>query len=262
MGIFDIFTGDPAQDAAADNSRRLDELKAEGMGYLNKGRTGALDALMKAGQFYAPIAQKYGAGTNLYLDSLGVNGAQGNERATGAFQAGPGFQFAQDNALNALDRRYASRGMLASGNNSIDTLKAAIGYGNQEYGNWQNRLAGLIQPELAGVAGQATNTAAQAPVWTNDANQRVALASGVTSGLNSQATQSANAEMAGSGNLWNLIMSGAKLAAGGLGGGFGGAGGIGSLLGGGGSAINAGVTGGGYMGLGGQVYPGPGYYNG
>lgn len=225
MGIFDMFTGDSAQDAAAQNTQRLEDYKAEGMGYLNKGRTGALDALMKMGALYKPIADKYGAGTNLYLDSLGINGPQGNQRATESFQAGPGFQFAQDNALNALDRRYASRGMLASGNNTLDTLKTAMGMGNQEYGNWQNRLQGLIAPELTGVSGQAAAQGAQAPVWTNDAAQRVALAGNVTGGINSQNTQAANAEMMGSSNLWNMLLNVGKLGTGMLGGMGGGGGG-------------------------------------
>jgi len=230
MGFLDIFTGQPGIDAAQQNTQRLEDYKAEGMGYLNRGKTGALDALMRMGEIYKPISDKYGAGTNLYLDSLGVNGPQGNQRAQGAFQTGPGFQFAQDNALNALDRRAASHGLLGSGNNNIDTLRTAMGYGNQEYGNWQNRLQGLIQPELFGVQGQATAQGAQAPVWMNDANQRVALAGGVTSGINNQATQGANAEMAGSGNIWNFLLNAGKLGVGAAGGGFGG--GIGSFLGG------------------------------
>lgn len=223
MSIFDVFTGGSAKDAAAANSARLDQLKTEGMGYLNTGKKGALGAIDTAKGYFSPLtdlATKYGKGTDLYLNSLGVNGPQGNEAAVNAFQAGPGFNFALNTGLDALDRRAASRGMLASGNTNLDTLGFANGLANQEYGNWQNRLAGLPTLQATGMAstGLAGLEAGKAPVYTNDAAQRVALASGVTGGLNSQATQAANAEMAGSGNLWNFGLNLAKLGTGFLGG--------------------------------------------
>lgn len=243
MSWLDVFTGESAKDAAAENSLRLDQLKAEGMGYLDTGKSGALSALNAAKKLYAPISRKYGAGTDLYLDSLGVNGPQGNANAVDAFQAGPGFDFALNTGLDALDRRAASRGMLASGNDTIDTLGYANGLANQEYNNWQTKLAGLIQPELTGVTGQATAQMAKAPVYVNDANARVGLASGVTNGLNSQTTQAANAELAGSGNLWNLGLNLAKLGVGA----FGGLGGT-SMLGGAQGGLSQSAMGGGYGG--------------
>lgn len=223
MGIFDIFTGDSAKDAAQENQARLNALKTEGLGYLDAGKTGALGALDATKGIYAPLAAKYGAGTDLYLDSLGVNGADGNARATSAFQAGPGYNFAVNQSLDALDRRASSRGMLASGNTSLDTLSTVNGLANQEFGNWRNGLAGLVSPEFAATGGMAGAEMAKAPVYINDANSRVGLASGVTNGLNSQTTQAANAEMQGSGNLWNFGLNLAKLgvsaATGGIGGG-------------------------------------------
>jgi hypothetical protein len=51
-----------------------------------------------------------------------------------------------------------------------------------------------------------------APVYTNDANQRVGLASNVTSGINSANTQEANAKMQASGNVFNGLMSLGSLA--------------------------------------------------
>jgi hypothetical protein len=223
MGIFDIFTGDSAKEAAAENQARLNALKAEGMGYLDAGKKGALDSLDAAVGYYTPLTQKYGAGTDLYLDALGVRGAEGNARAVDAFRTSPGYDFRVNQALDALDRRAASRGMLASGNTTLDTLGTVHGLADQEYDQWLAGLSGLISPELAATGGAANYTAAKAPVYTNDAAQRVALAGGVTSGLNSQTTQAANAEMAGSGNLWNLGLNLAKLgvsaATGGMGGG-------------------------------------------
>jgi hypothetical protein len=221
MGIFDSFTGKPAKEAAKANSERLATLEARGMGWLDAGKTGALSSYDAAAAAYDPLkalGAKYGGGTDLYLDSLGVNGAEGNARAVGSFQTGPGYNFAVDQSLDALDRRAASRGMLGSGNTSIDTMSTVNGLANQEYGNWQNRLAGLIAPELSATGGAATGVAGanagKGAVYMNDANARVNLATGVTTGQNSQATQAANAQMQGNANMWGAGMNLASMAMG------------------------------------------------
>lgn len=224
MGLFDSLTGKPAKEATAQNLARLGALQNNGLGALDTGRTGALDALSGSGANWQGLQDKYGAGTNLYLDSLGVNGAEGNTRAASSFQAGPGYDWNVDQSLEALDRRAASRGMLASGNNTIDTLGTVHGLANQEYGNWQNRLAGLISPEMQAAGGVATNAANTAGVWQNDANARVGLMSNVANGQNNAQTQGANAQMQGSANALNLGLNALKLGTGFLGGG-----GLGSL---------------------------------
>lgn len=218
MSILDIFTGDSAKDAAAANQARLGALKTEGLGYLDAGKTGALGALDTAGGKFSDIASKYGGGTSLYLDSLGVNGADGNSRATDAFKAGPGYDWRVSQALDQTNRAAAATGSLAGGNTLAALSDRAGNMANQEYGSWQDRLAGLISPELAGVTGGAGIDTAKAGVYTNDANSRVNLASGVANGINNQETQAANAEMAGSGNLWGLGLNLAKLGTGFLGG--------------------------------------------
>src|SRR5690606_5334502 len=108
--------------------------------------------------------------------------------ALSAFQgSNPGFQFQLDTGLDALDRRAASRGMLGSGNTNLDTLGYATGLANQSYQNWLSGLSGLTtlgaNQTNVGAAGQAAGYGAMAPVYTNDANQRVGLASNVTSGI-------------------------------------------------------------------------------
>jgi hypothetical protein len=238
MGIFDIFTGAPAKDAAAKNSAALAANKAEGTGILNTGQTNSLASLDKAGGYYAPLSQKYGQGTNLYLDSLGVNGPEGNTRATGAFQAGPGYQYQVQQALDQTNRAAAATGGLQGGNTLAALSDRAGNMANQEYGNWQTRLGGLINPELAATTGQASAEVGKVPVYQGTANSLVGLGTNTTNGINSQTTQAANAQMAGSANLWNLGLQGATaLASGGGTGLLGGGGGkgLGSLFMGGGS---------------------------
>lgn len=219
MSFFgDIFGGEAAKDAAAANKKRLDQLKTEGLGYLDTGRQGALGALGSAEKAFNPVtglAQKYNAAGDLYLGALGVNGPEGTQAAVDAFQSSPGYDFAVNQSLDALDRRAASRGLLGSGNNSLDTLNVVHGLADQDYSDYLNRLSGLTslgaQTTTAGAQGIATARAAKAPIYTNDANQRVALAGGITRGINDQETQAANAETAGAGNVLNFGMNLAKL---------------------------------------------------
>ncbi len=225
MGLFDIFTGDAAEEAAAENTKRLNKLKTEGLGYLDSGKSGALGALDTAAGSFAPVSAlgtKYNAAGDMYLNSLGLNGAAGNDAATAAFRSSPGYDFNVNQSLDALDRRAASRGLLGSGNNSLDTLNVVHGLADQDYQNYLTRLAGLTslgaQETNVGAAGTATAQAAKAPIFTNDANQRVALASGITNGVNQQATQAANAETAASGNIFGFGLNLAKLGTGLLGG--------------------------------------------
>jgi hypothetical protein len=173
----------------ADNYGLYGDLRNSGNAILDRGRADSLAALKDVSAAYDPVtalATKYGAGTNLYLDSLGVNGAEGNARAQGAFNAGPGYAFTRDQGIDALNRRRAAAGMLSSGNADIDALTFGTGLANQTYGSWQDRLAGLINPELSaatsaagGRAGAASNIA---NVIGQDTAARLGLAQGVTAG--------------------------------------------------------------------------------
>lgn len=239
MGIFDIFTGDSAKEAAEENQRRLQQNQATGTATLQGGQTGALGALSTASGYYKPLADKYGAATTLGLDALGVNGTAGNSRAVGAFQAGPGYQYAVDQSLDGINRKAAATGVLAGGNTLAALSDRAGNMANQEYGSWVDRLNGYVSPEMAATTGMAGAEAAKAPVYTGTANSIANLGTNTTTGLNDQTTQAANAEMQGSKNLWGLGLGAATaLASGGtslLGGG--GLGGLGGMFGGGGQTM-------------------------
>lgn len=244
MGIFDIFTGESAREAAEANQARLTASKGAGMGYLDAGKTGALGALDASAGMYQPLTSKYGKATTLGLDALGVNGPEGNTRAVDAFQAGPGYQYAVDQSLEGVSRKANSLGMGMGGNTLAALSDRAGNMANQEYQNWVNSLNGYVSPELAATSGMAGATAAKAPVYMQDAGARVGLETGTTQGINSQETQAANAEMQGSGNLWGLGLNLAKMGVSAATGGFGGT----SMLGGGGGTA-------GVMNYGGQSWP-------
>jgi hypothetical protein len=240
MGLFDVFTGDPAKKAAAENKKLLQENLATGTKELKEGRAGAIGALDTSAGLYGDLASKYGGATSLALDALGVNGADGNTRATQAFQAGPGYQWAVDQSLDGINRSAAARGNSIGGNVLAALSDRAGNMANQEYGSWLDRLSGYVSPELQATGGQAGAIGAKAPVYMTTASNLAGLGTTTTNGITNQNTQAANAELAGSGNLWGLGLNLAKLgvsaATGGLGGGT-------SLLGGGGG-INLGGPGG------------------
>lgn len=188
-----------------------DNLRTDGMGHLDRGRQDSLAALNSARGAYDPLAAlgaKYGAGTDLYMDSLGVRGAEGNQRAVDSFQAGPGYEFARDQGLEALNRRRAASGMLNSGNADIDAIKFGTGLADQTYGSWQDRLAGLINPEMQATSGAAAGRAGVdtniANLYQQDALARLGLEQGVTAGQAGTNTARAGNEVALGNSLGTL----------------------------------------------------------
>lgn len=240
MGILDVFTGDSAKEAADQNKALIQQNQASGTNILNTGQTNALGALTTAGGLYAPLAAKYGAATTLGLDALGVNGAAGNARATQAFQAGPGYQYAVDQALDQTKRAAAAGGQSLGGNTLAALSDRAGNMADQEYNNWVSNLKGYVSPELSATSGQASAEAAKAPVYTGTATTLANLGTNTTNGLTSQNTQAANAEMQGSANLWNFGLNAAKAVASGGTSLLGGGGGLGTF-----NSVPA--PGGGYM---------------
>lgn len=220
MGIFDIFTGDAAKDAAEKNRQLLLANQASGTATLNNGQTNSLASLDAAAAAYDPVkalGTKYGAATTLGLDALGVNGADGNARAVDAFHAGPGYNYAVDQSLDAINRKAAATGVLAGGNTLAALSDRAGSMADQEYGNWVNSLNGYVSPELAATSGAASGVAgantSKAGVYQDTAGKIAGLGTTTANGVAGQNTQEANAITAGSGNLWGLGLNLAKLAA-------------------------------------------------
>lgn len=104
--------------------------------------------------YFDPYSQAGDQGISLYSDALGLGGAQGNQRAQGAFQVSPGYQFALGQGLQGVERSASSRGFLGSGNTAMALNDYAQGQANQEYGNWLSRLQGLGAQGLQAAAGQ------------------------------------------------------------------------------------------------------------
>jgi hypothetical protein len=223
-----LFSGGAEREAADRNRQQLGQYQTQGTGYLNSGldrSSGYLNQAVGAYQPLSDLAGQYRQGSGLYLDALGVNGADGNTRATGAFQAGPGYEFTRDQGLDAINRRRAVGHMLDSGNADIDAVKFGTGLADQTYGSWLDRLRGVDSNAMAATgaaaSGQSGGYGSLANLYQQDANNRVNLAGNVSSGNIAANNQQAAGEASGARNLLNAGMGLASLATGGMGGGFG-----------------------------------------
>ena len=242
-GFFDtLFGGGAERDAAEKNRALYSDYLNKGNTALDSGLTNSLGALGKAGDIYGNLQGKYGAGTSLYLDALGVNGADKAQAAQSSFTNNPGNDKAIQAGLDTLTRRRASAGMLDSGNADLDALAFGQNLQNQQYNGWLDRLGGLVSPELSAASGAAGNETNIANLYQNDATNRIGLQGNYASGVAGANNYEAAGASAGAKNLLGGALSLAT-----LGTSLAGGGGLGSLLGGGGRAST--------MNYGGQSWP-------
>lgn len=191
MGIFDALTGAAANRAAKNNAAIIGQNLGVGADALTTGTNNALATLGtrgsgatalsalaggysnarddlnnqygqtqgylgQLGQLYNPLVQQGGNAYSSYSDAIGANGADGNARATAAFQAAPGYQYAMDQALGAVQRTAAARGGLAGGNATADILKTATGLADQGYQQYVTNLQNGSNLYTQGLAGQGS----------------------------------------------------------------------------------------------------------
>lgn len=217
LGILgSIFGGNSAKKAAEENKRLAQQYLNQGMGYINQGIGDASGRLTQAGALWEPYADMGQRGSSLYADAMGLGGAEGTARAQEAFQTGPGYQFALDQGLQALERRAAAQGRLQSGQTGLDTLGYAQGLANQEWGNWLSGLGGYNDMWRTGIAGQGGALSDLASLDVQGANMRTGLLGQGTSALMGATNQRAEASQ----NQINGIFGGLGTIAGGIGGGL------------------------------------------
>jgi hypothetical protein len=205
-GLFDVFSEAPAQQAAAAQTQAAKQGSKKSNKALDKGFD---RAIMAYGESIKPWQQLYGQGQQgyqTYGDAVGVNGAEGQARARQNFQTDPGYQFQQEQGMDALSRTNAARGMTSSGNNIQDILRFSQGLADQSYNQYVNRLAPYLNQPFTAAAGQSGvyGQAADAAMNTGMAKSNVAQN---TYGTIGQAQ--ANAAMApynASANMWGSIL--------------------------------------------------------
>lgn len=215
-GLGALFGGNEERKAAQRNEAMINAFSTEGNSLIDQGNSAARGYLDQVLASYSPLASLGTRSGQMYGDSLGLNGAEGNARATAAFQAGPGYQFTLDQGLKALERRGAAQGRLQSGQTGLDTISYASGLANQTFSDWQDRLAnpGILQ---TGLAGQAGAYGSLADLATNTAGTKLNLAAEILNGRLGASNQKAS----GTSKMISGGLSGLSSAAGSLAGGWG-----------------------------------------
>jgi hypothetical protein len=155
MGLFDIFSNDDAEKAAAQRNAGLQQGYDALSSTFQQGRDALTSNYGNASNLYTNLLASNTAGANAYGDASGANGAAGYDRARANFQTDPGYQFQLDQGLQALNRTHAAAGNLSSGNADTDAIKYGTGLANQSYGSYVSRLAPYLQGQQAATAGAA-----------------------------------------------------------------------------------------------------------
>jgi hypothetical protein len=146
-------------------------------GYLDQGQSGAMGSLAQArgdltanGGAYAPLsalAARAGRGSALYSDALGINGAEGTDRARGAYTPSLGYETTLNSGIDAINRRANAAGMLVGGNANRDAITFAHDLSNRDMGSWLDRLRGMSDQELSATSGAAAGNQANNTTLAN-----------------------------------------------------------------------------------------------
>jgi len=145
---------------------------AEGIarGDLTSGAAQAGGLLQQAGAVYNPLVSGGSAAYGKLLNATGANGAAGSAQAATDFRAAPGYEYARDEALGAVQRAAGARGDLAGGNATTDLLRTATGLADQGFQQYINNLSGLQSGYQTGLAGQAGALTGQAGLAASTGN--------------------------------------------------------------------------------------------
>jgi Chaperone of endosialidase len=215
--IFDIFSTQPAQDAAAAQTQGINAGRTAATGNINQG-IGATTANYTAGMqpFLANYTQSQG-GTNAYGNAVGANGPAGNDAAIAAFMNNPGYQFQKQEGDSAINAQAAATGMNASGNQALALSKYNQGLAGTSWNNYVSSLAPYFNQANTAAQGIGNMSAglgnSLANQYGNLGNLNYASATGI-------GNANANADLSAynaSGNFWNMLggIGGAKTSGGG-----------------------------------------------
>ena len=177
-------------------SQQITDAGTAATNYLNQGRDTIGAGVTNANALLQPYIDQGGRALKLTGDLSGANGVDAGRAAMANFEFSPGYQFALEQGLRAVDAGASARGMLVSGGTRIAEQKFGQGLAAQDFASYYNRLAGLAGQGLSasntagnnimqGAAGQSGIDRAQAQTALT---QGGALA-GISTGLGGQLAQ-------------------------------------------------------------------------
>jgi hypothetical protein len=200
---FLAFSDQPAKDAASAYTGALNQGYA---GLANLYAQGRGDIQNYYGQAQAPWQSLLGDSTKgwqAYADASGANGPEGVARAQAAFKTDPGYQFALNQSLDAMNRAGVARGESA-GNIARGAGQYAAGDAAQQYANYVQRLQPFLQQRdvaTGGLSGVLTGEGgALAGIDVGQGNAYL----GVQKDIGGAQAQAAMAPYTAAANEWNL----------------------------------------------------------
>jgi hypothetical protein len=158
MGLFDLFSNDTADRAAALANQGAQKGYDQLSGLYGQGRDALTSNYGAAQGVLGNAAAQYQPGFNAYGDASGAGGVAGLQRATDAFknsgQYGV-FGVANDAAQQAIQRAHAAGGNLLSGNTDYGAAKTASDLAQTAWGGYQAGLQPYLSYPSALAGGQA-----------------------------------------------------------------------------------------------------------
>jgi hypothetical protein len=214
MGLFDFLAPDVNQgamnkqtDLAKDATNTIKKGQKKAIGAIDTATAQSKIPLKEAINLFSGITGDRQGATDMYYNSLGLNGPEGNQAAIGAYQQSPGYGFALDQANQNVLRNGAATGNLNSGATGMALSDRARELQNLDYGNWQSKLAGLdVLPAASQQAGALTNLGS---LFENQGGRKAGVYTGmapqIAQGYNNQASligQQESAKMAAEQQGW------------------------------------------------------------
>lgn len=230
MGFLgDLFGGGQARairHASAAYQQQLQNAMAELRQSRETGRADLTQGFQQALGFGEPYRTAGAGALQAYQGTLGLGGPQAQQTALSSFRQSPGYQFALDQGLRAARGAAAASGRAGSGAEMAELQRLGQGAASQEYGHFQDRLAGL-----AGMGGQFASQAGQQAMQTGTGlagleSQFASPLAGLQQGLGQVQGSSILGQQAAHGQFARNIFGGLGSLAGGL------LPGLGSVLGG------------------------------
>ena len=204
-GLLGLDAGKATINAAKQNAGVLGDLQFSGNNIINTGEDKSAGAINSAIAGYQPWVDSGKNANSMYGNALGLNGADGNAAATGAFQAGPGYDFALKQGEQSALRAASAGGMLNSGNTLAALTEYGQGTANKEYGGWLDRLMGVSNTGLQAAGGQAGGYGDLANLYQNTAGDRLGRESSIAQGRMGNNNQVATGKEAGAAAKGNLL---------------------------------------------------------
>lgn len=213
MGFFgDLFSNDAAKDAATAKTAGLRAGFGEASKYLDEGKTAATGYLQGGAERFDPFLERAYKGYDAYGDAVGLGGQEGMDRARATFTSNPGYREGIESGVDILDRRAASRGMLASGNNEQDTQKFATDYANKGYGDHVARLSPYLTQPMQALTAQGGFDTALANLESTTGQQKANYGWQAETGIGDANASAELARQAAAKNTFDAITGGLSLA--------------------------------------------------